>query len=39
MKMGYEADKEGRIAFTYQLVGGVAERSFATNVGRMVGIP
>jgi DNA mismatch repair ATPase MutS len=38
MKMGYEP-AEGGISFTYQLVEGVAEKSFACNVGRMVGIP
>jgi DNA mismatch repair ATPase MutS len=25
--------------FTYQLVEGIAEKSFASNVGRMVGLP
>jgi len=37
--MGYSIDSEGKFCFTYQLVNGVAEKSFATNVGRMVGIP
>lgn len=37
MKMGYEIDEDD-IEFTYQLVPGVAEKSFANNVGRMVKI-
>jgi DNA mismatch repair ATPase MutS len=37
-KMGYEIE-EGRLQFTYQLRPGVAEKSFACNVAKMVGIP
>lgn len=39
MKMGYSCEEEGRVNFSYQLTEGVAEKSFAGNVGRMVGIP
>ena len=35
MKMGYNMDGED-ISFTYQLVPGVAEKSFAGNVGKLV---
>lgn len=38
MKMGCEQDN-GTISFTYQLMDGVAEKSFAGNVGKMVGLP
>jgi DNA mismatch repair ATPase MutS len=37
MKMASELNGED-LVFTYQLVDGVAERSFAGNVGKMVGI-
>lgn len=37
MKMSSELAGED-LTFTYQLVEGVAERSFAGNVGKMVGI-
>lgn len=39
MKMGYSCEEEGKVNFSYQLMEGVAEKSFASNVGRMVGIP
>lgn len=39
MKMGYSCDEDGKVDFSYQLMEGVAEKSFASNVGRMVGIP
>lgn len=35
--MGYEFDEQA-LVFTYQLEDGVAEKSFASNVVRMVGI-
>lgn len=38
MKMSTEI-VEDDIHFTYQVVEGIAEKSFASNVGRMVGIP
>jgi DNA mismatch repair protein MutS len=38
MKMGHEQN-DGAVLFTYQLVDGVAEKSFACNVARLVGIP
>jgi DNA mismatch repair protein MutS len=38
MKMGHQYS-EDRVEFTYQLVEGVAEKSFACNVARIVGIP
>ena len=37
-KMAHEID-EGRLRFTYQLAQGVAEKSFACNVARIVAIP
>lgn len=37
-KMGYEFDDIG-LVFTYQLDDGVAEKSFASNVVKMVGAP
>lgn len=40
MKMGYSIQEDGRtLNFTYKLEDGVAEKSFANNVARMVGIP
>lgn len=38
MKMGCEQENS-TISFTYQLMDGVAEKSFAGNVGKMVGLP
>lgn len=37
-KMGYDFDDIG-LVFTYQLNDGVAEKSFASNVVKMVGAP
>ena len=37
-KMGYQFDDIG-LFFTYQLEKGVAEKSFANNVVKMVGAP
>lgn len=38
MKMGC-VQENFTISFTYQLMDGVAEKSFAGNVGKMVGLP
>ena len=40
MKIGYNIQQDGEtLNFTYKLEDGVAEKSFANNVAKMVGIP